>query len=37
VGIIGVYFFGDVTDAGSVALANAMTDNSMPLELVRLQ
>ena len=37
VGVITVYFFGDVNDAGAVALANAMTDCSISLELVKLQ
>ena len=32
-----VYFFGEVNDAGAVALANSMVDCSIPLELVKLQ
>lgn len=37
VGINSVYFFGEVNDTGSVALVNAMADNSIPLELVKLE
>jgi hypothetical protein len=37
VGVSTVYFFGEVNDAGSVALVNAMADNHIPLELIRLQ
>ena len=37
VGISSIYFFGEVNDAGSVALVNAMADSHIPLELVKLQ
>jgi hypothetical protein len=37
VGISSIYFFGEVNDAGSVTLANAMVDSSISLELVKLE